>query len=329
MLKARAFAAMTTATILGLGLAGCGSSGSGSAAQSNAGHPIGDSAIQAVDVVSRAGPFQHPLDAALSPDGSVTYFLATTSQGPAVFRVADAGGALSTVATGAPLAQPRGVAVATDGSRLFVADQQAGGGGAILTMSATAGGPAPVVLPGTQGLAPHGLDVANQGATDALYFTGTDPTTHEAALFEVSSAGGTVSTIAQGAPLRSPDSVVVTGQGVAYVTDQGSGAGQGKVFRVVGGTVSTVLSGLTLGSPGGVTLVNHDATLLVSSVNAATGSDQVLFLDLATGHTATATKVVGTNKNSSGGLHRAHDAASAAWADTQGTVYRIRFPVGA
>jgi len=64
----------------------------------------------------------------------------------------------------------------------------------------------------------------------------------------------------------------------------------------------------------------------VSSQNRGNGSDQVLFLDLATGRTATASKVIGLNMNSSGGLHAAGDSAVAAWADTQGTIYRVRFP---
>jgi len=146
-------------------------------------------------------------------------------------------------------------------------------------------------------------------------------------LFQVSSAGGTVTTLAEGAPFVAPDAVAVTAQGVAYVSDQGTGGGgHGEVFRVVGGTVTPVLTGLHLGSPAGVGLVDDDATLLVSSENAATLADQVLFLDLATGKTAAASKVIGANHDSSGGLHLAHDAATVAWADTQGTIYRVRFP---
>jgi hypothetical protein len=320
----RVWAVVTAATFLGL--AGCGSGG----AKSSAGHPLGDSAIQAIDVVARAGAgagsFQHPLDAAPSPDGSAIYFIAESGSAPAVLRVAGAGGAVSTVAAGAPLASPRGVAVATDGSHVYIADPQAGGGGAILTATTGVTGQVPDVLSGTEGLAPKGLDIGNQGPTDVITFTGTDPATRQPALFQVSSAGGTVTTLAEGAPFVAPDAVAVTAQGVAYVSDQGAGPGQGKVFRVVGATVTPVLTGLQLGSPAGVGLVNNDATLLVSSENAATLSDQVLFLDLASGKTGVASKVIGVNHDSSGGLHRANHAANIAWADIQGTVYRVRFP---
>jgi hypothetical protein len=96
------------------------------------------------------------------------------------------------------------------------------------------------------------------------------------------------------------------------------------VFRVRGATVTAVLSNVDLGNPGGVTLVDNDAVLLVSSVNAANRSDQVLFLDLASGRTAVADKVIGANKDSSGGLHRAGSAPLLAWAGKQGLVYAVK-----
>jgi len=109
------------------------------------------------------------------------------------------------------------------------------------------------------------------------------------------------------------------------VSDQGAGPGQGRVFSVTGGRATPVLTGLHLGAPAGVTLVHGDATLLVSSIEAATGSDQVLFLDLATGKTAATTKVIGANQNSAGGLHRALNAPILAWCDVSrsGKVYRV------
>lgn len=325
--KAHGWAVITMA--VAFGLAGCGG-GSKSAT-----HTLGDPAIKAIDVVAQAGNFQNPLDAAPSPNGNIIYFSATGPHGPAIYRVPSTGGAESTVAEGTPFAKPTGVALATTGDRIYVADQQAqppgevasaATSGAILRLPA-AGTPAtPQVLPGTQGRSPRGLDVVNQSDADIIYFTGIDPTSGPPGLFEVSADGGTVITLAEGAPFTNPDSVVVTTTGVAYVTDQGSGPGEGQVFRVSGGTVTPVLSHLRLGSPAGVTLANNDATLLVSSIDPATSSDQVLFLDLATGKTAVATKVIGANKNSSGGLHRARSAAVAAWADSSGRIYRIRFP---
>jgi sugar lactone lactonase YvrE len=328
MRKSHGWAVITMAATVAV--AGCGSG-----SKSGASHRLGDSAITTIDAVARAGAFQDPLDAAPSPKGDIVYFTATGQHGPAIYRVAAAGGAESIVAEGAPLAKPTGVALATTGNRIYVADQQAqplgavasaATSGAILTVPAAGAPGTPNVLPGTQGRSPRGLDVVNLSDADVIYFTGTDPASGPPGVFQVPAEGGTVITLAEGAPFANPDSVVVTAQGVAYVTDQGSGPGEGQVFRVNGGTVTEVLSHLHLGSPAGVTLANNDATLLVSSIDPATNSDQVLFLDLATGTTAAATKVVGANKDSSGGLHRARAAPVAAWADTRGTVYRIRFP---
>jgi hypothetical protein len=322
-----------------IGLAGCGGGGSPHRA-------LGDAAIISADAVARAGVFHQPLDAAPTANGNTIYFVATGVAGPAVYSVAATGGAPSVVATGAPLAKPTGVAVATDSSRIFVADQQAqqpgttssaaggatAGRGAILTVAVS--GPtstpgaaqAPTIVAGTQGLSPRGLDVVNQGDSDLIYFTGTDPANSLPGLFEVPALGGTVLTIAEGAPFMAPDSVVVTADGVAYVSDQGPGPNQGKVFRVTGDTVIPVLSALDLGTPAGVTLIHSDATLLVSTMDPTTTADQVLFLDLPTGKTAAASKVIGANKASSGGLHRAHSANVLAWADIQGPVYRVRYP---
>jgi hypothetical protein len=301
-------------------LAGCGKSGGSSATK----YPIGDAGIRAAQVVA---PATLPLDATPSPDGTDIFYLATGDNGPAVYRVSAGGGAVSTVTQGAPLSKPTGIGVAPDGLRLYLADQQArsaalpGALGAILTVSAS-GTPEPLTtLPGTRGRSPRGLDVGS----DVIYFTGTDPANSQLGLFQVPLAGGTVSTVAEGAPFTSPDSVVATAKGVAYVTDQGAGPGQGKVFRVSGGNVTPVLANLRFGPVAGLTLINNDATLLVSSIDPATGSDQVLFMDLATGKTAAATKVIGANKNSSGGLHRALHASILAWADVSrsGRIYRV------
>jgi hypothetical protein len=180
------------------------------------------------------------------------------------------------------------------------------------------------VLPGTQGRGPRGLDVVGRAGVDEVYFTGIDPANDAPGLFRIAATGGTVSTVAEGAPFVSPDSVVVAADGDAYVSDQGHGPGQGMVFRVRGATVTAVLSNVDLGNPGGVTLVDNDAVLLVSSVNAANRSDQVLFLDLASGRTAVADKVIGANKDSSGGLHRAGSAPLLAWAGKQGLVYAVK-----
>ncbi len=332
MRKTHGWAVLTVAMLLGS--AACG--GGDGADDKIAGPLLGDSAIKAAEVVARAEAFRRPIDAAPSPDGTLIYFSATGDQGSAVFRVPAGGGDVATLSEGGPLARPTGVAVATDGSRVYVADQQSeaagtggagAGAGAILTIPATDGPAAATPLPGTEGRSPRGLDVTRPagGDADVIYFTGTDPADGSRGLFRVPAAGGEVTTVADGPPFLAPDSVVVAADGVAYVSDLRTGSGQGQVLRVAGGSVTPVLTGLHLGAPAGVTLVDDDATLLVSSIDPITRSDQVLFLDLATGRTDIATDVIGTNKDSSGGLHRARNAPVLAWADVRpgGRVYRV------
>jgi len=328
MRKARGWAVATVVVVLGL--AACSGGGKGGTS-GKVGQPIGDAGIKVAEVAARAGAGRQPVDAAPSPDGAVIYFAATGDTGPGLYRVPAGGGTVSTITEGAPLGQPSGLAVASDGSRLYVADHQTGqaagaaAGGGILTVPVTRSAPAPTLLPGTSGRAPRGLDLVNKGGADILYFTGTDPANGAPGLFQIPAAGGPVVTIAEGAPFASPDSVVVASGGGAYVSDQGRGPGQGQVLAVSGGHATPVLSGLHLGTPGGVTLAHGGATLLVSSIDPTNRSDQLLFLDLATGRTAPATKVIGANKDSSGGLHRALNAPILAWCDVgrNGKVYRV------
>ena len=322
-----------------VGLSACSSDDGGGGQTSGTGngdstespsHPIGDPAIKSALVVVQTDQMAMPLDAAPSPDGTVVYYLTTGDSGSQLSSVPAAGGSATTIVQGAPLVKPTGVAVATDGSRVLVADQQAlqdslaGVSGGVLQVGPT-GTPAPTLLAGTEGRSPRGLDVVREGGADIVYFTGLDPADGAPGLFRAPVAGGPVTTVAEGAPFVSPDSVVVTAGGVAYVTDQGSGKGKGKVLKVSDGKATPVLSDLRLGTPAGVTTVNDDATLLVSSIDATSLSDQVLFLDLSSGKTAAATKVIGANKDSAGGLHRAHAAPVLAWADVQrpGRVYRV------
>ena len=289
----------------------------------SAGRRLGDDALSKVEVAATTGPTQQPLDAVPSPDGAVIYYVATGEPAGSVVRVAP-DGAVSIIAEGAPLARPTGISVTTDGTRILVADQQAGGKGAILTLPSAGARTNPAPLPGTQGYVPRGLDVVGAGA-DTVYFTGADPVSGAPGVFRIPAAGGTATVVAQGAPFRLPDSVVVAKNGDAYVSDQGDGAGRGIVYPVSQGQATPVLTDLTLGTPAGLTLINADETLLVSSIDAKSRSNQVLFLDLPTGRTEAAQKVIGAHMNSAGGLHRAHAAAVLGWADIQrpGRVYRV------
>ena len=329
--------------VLAIGvLAGCHASG-GAPLQ------LGNDAVGAITAVTTTGT-RTPIDAAPSPDGSLIYFTAisspatsatssaTSGPGPAVMKAPAAGGAATIVAAGAPLVDPIGVAVTTDGRRVLVADAGAdAGAGEIISLPADGG--AATVVAGSEGHAPRGLDVASVNGHDVIYFTGRDPVNARPAVFElpatsatatgatVTSAvatGATATVLAEGAPLSSPDAVVATSAGVLYVTDHGAGANGGAVFRVSGSKVTKIAT-VDLGNPGGVTVTKDDKVLLVSSQNPVTGADQVLTIDLASGRSGVVSKVVGANVNNSGGLHRAYDTARFAWADVSrsGPIYRI------
>jgi sugar lactone lactonase YvrE len=305
--------------VLAMLLAACGGGDGGRASR-----PIGDDAISKAAVAAMTGSSQQPLDAVPSPDGAVIFFVAAGDPAGSVVRVAP-DGTTSVLADGGILAKPSGISVTTDGTRVLVADPQAGGNGAILALPAGGARSDPAPLRGTQGYGPRGLDVAGAAGGDLVYFTGADPVSGAPGLFRIPEAGGSVTAVAEGAPFISPDSVVVAKSGDVYVTDQGEGPGRGIVYRVRQGKAAPVLTRLTLGTPAGVTLINGDDTLLVSSIDGKSRSDQVLFLDLPTGKTAAAQKVIGAHMNSAGGLHRAGAAAVLAWADVQrsGRVYRV------
>jgi hypothetical protein len=317
------------ALAVAIGLAACG--GDGDNGDGAATPVLGDAAIKSATVVAQTDASTQPVDAAPSPDGSIIYYLTTGDSGAALLKVASAAGSTpQTLAQGAPLVKPTGVAVASDGTKVYVADQDAnqdsiaGAKGGVLVASTSA--PAtPTLVAGTEGRSPHGVDVVSERGVDVVYFTGTDPATGTPGLFRVVATGGTPETVAEGPPFVAPDSVVVGAGSVAYVTDQGAGSGKGLVVEVRAGKATQRLSDLRLGSPAGVTLGTGDGVLLVSSIDPASSADQVLFYDLATGQTAAATKVIGANKASAGGLHRADAAAVLGWADVlrPGRVYRV------
>ncbi|GAC1366801.1 MAG: hypothetical protein NVSMB32_11470 [Actinomycetota bacterium] len=270
---------------------------------------LGDDAIGSVEAVASGTAMGEPLDATPDPAGTTIYFSALGAE-PVIFRVPAAGGPLVTVTMGAPLRKAQGIAISTDGALAYVADPQAD-----RVFSVPTAGGAPSVVTGTEGWAPKGLEVVSSQGTDLLYFTGTDPSDKAAGLFSIPAGGGTVSAVAKGGPFVSPEGVVVASSGVAYVTDHGTGTA-GSVLQVSGNVASTLLSGIHLGSPAGITLGRDDKQVLVSSLDAATGADQLLFIDLASRKTTVASKVIGANHDSSAGLHRARNNTSTlAWAD--------------
>jgi sugar lactone lactonase YvrE len=264
--------------------------------------PFGSDIIKRVEVATRGGDFRGAIDATLSPDGATVYFTATSSRGPGVFRVPASGGDAVPVVAGPPFRTPVGIAVSTDGARLFVADTEAG---SVFAVPVTGGSPTPV--PGTEATAPRGVEVGRHGGQDVLYLTGRD------GVFKLPLDGtGSPTTVLRGSPLVSPDAVTATRADVVYVTDRGSPGGSGAVYRVAGSSAEK-LADLRAPDLAGVTLTLDESVLLVSALSAK-GTDQVLVIDLATGRTGIFDDTIGENRRG-GGLHRAHDANVFAWAD--------------
>ncbi|MDX6676272.1 MAG: hypothetical protein QOE31_324 [Solirubrobacteraceae bacterium] len=256
------------------------------------------------------------LDASPDPAGKVIYFTTNGDRGPAIRRVPLGGGVQRAVLVGGPLRGPAGIAVSNDAERLFVADRKAGH----ILVVPVAGG-RPHVLRGSAGSAPRGLEMQTRGGRELVVYSGRSG--GRPALLRLPSAGAARPTVLlEGAPLRAPDGVAISRSGAIYVTDHGPGGG--RALRVDGDSVTTIARGLRLGNPAGIALTLDESSVLISSLNRATNTAQVLIVDTATAATSVFDDVIGTN-HSAGGLHRARAAAPMGWADVQrpGRVYRV------
>ncbi|MEA2300133.1 MAG: hypothetical protein QOE44_668 [Solirubrobacteraceae bacterium] len=312
---------VSSRTVLGAGVAGAAGTGLAllltmTAASAQVARTAGTSGPSAA-LVLRLPPGNAALDASPDPTGKLIYFTANGVGGPAVIRVPLAGGPVRPVLAGGPLRGPVGLAVSGDGLRVFVADPRAQ---RIFVVSATGGGVH--ALRGTAGSAPRGLEVERLGGRDYVVYTGRDPRTGRPAVLRIAARGaGRPTVVHEGEPLRRPDGVALSRSGAVFVTDQGAG---GRALRIAGGRVTTVAGGVRLGRPGGIALTLDESRLLISSLNPATQTAQVLILDTRTGQTTTFDGVIGANRDP-GGLHRARSATAMGWADVSrsGRVYRV------
>jgi hypothetical protein len=274
-----------------------------------------------------------PLDAAPSPDGKSVYYTAVSDNGngdklAGIFTVSADGGDVTALTSGDPLAAPVGVTVSADGATLFVADPGAGNGGAILT-APTAGGIA-AILAGTEGYRPQGVvlaDLKKPTKQTRLFFTGIDPTSGDAGLFDVDPAGGTVTAVATGSPFGEPGGVVVLASGDAFVADGMTTGGVAGVVKVSDGTASVFVDRIGVGFPAGITTTMDESTLIVSGLDPATRTDIVYFVGVESKELSALTQTIGAFHEPAG-LHRAHDTDVFAWADSRandtGTVYVLR-----
>ncbi len=285
------------------------------------------SGLQVYLAVPSSGRFQLPLDAALDPDGSTIYFTAIGPNGPGVFRVPGAGGTVAEVMAGYPFVAPIGLVISTDSQRIYVADPQAwnngGRPGQIFVLSIR-GGPS-VTFRGAEGTGPRDLEVVSEGGRDMIYFTGTDPRTGEVGVFKLPATGAALPTVlAEGAPFVDPHAVTVARTGAVYVTDKAAAGGNvGSVFKIEDSRVTKLIDMVRTGHPAGVALSLDETVLLVSALQPYSDHDQLLLLRLDTLQTESFTQVIGQNRNSSGGLHRARNRDMFVWVDRNGTIFCI------
>jgi DNA-binding beta-propeller fold protein YncE len=273
----------------------------------------------------------NPFDATLSKDGKTVFFTGTdkTTGITGVFSVditdPTKPGAQKLLSTGTALIAPFGIAVSADDTTLFVADPAAGtvdGVGVVFSLPASGG--APTAIAGTAGLSPRGLEVAG----DQLYIVGRGGD-GMAGLFKVGVAGGTMSTIAKGAPFDEPNSVAVTRDGTTqYVLDATGGSGRtAALIKVSGGAASVFVDSVKVGFPPGVSLTPDETTVLVSALDSSALTDAIFAIKVAdkTITTSPLTAKI-SNFSSSAGLHCSRTQLKCVWADSTangGTVFLL------
>jgi sugar lactone lactonase YvrE len=288
--------------------------------------------------VANDANIESPVDATPSPDGQDIYFIANSkvpgednlgySRQAAIYKVSATGGPITKLHQGDPLVAPFGITISGDGKTLFIADSAAQtsedrSDGKVYTMPS--GGGTPSALPGTEGLAPGGVEVAG----DTLYITGKKD--NKAGLFKTGLGGGAVTPVAVGEHFTDPGGAAVAKNGDVYVVDTGSPMNGEPLASVVkvspDGKTAVVASGLSVGHPAGIALTNDDSTIYVSGFDSAKGTDVVFAVNAATHEIGTFTDSI-ENFAESAGLHRARNSNVFAWADGHangsGTVYVLR-----
>lgn len=268
-----------------------------------------------VRLVAQLGARSTALDASPDPAGKVIYYT-TGGESPSIVRVPAAGGTQRKVLGGGMLRRPEGLAVSNDAKRLYVADTQAGH---ILVVPVS--GAKAHVLRGTAGTSPRGLEIQTLSGKDYVVYTGKARDGKPAVLRIRTLGAARPAVVKKGGTLRSPDGVAISKTGAIFVTDHGLG---GRALKIAGSKVSTVAGGIRLGDPAGLALTLDESHLLVSSLDKAKGTAQVVIVDLPSGAISTFDDVIGAN-TSAGGLHRARAAVPMSWADVQrpGRIYRV------
>ena len=271
-----------------------------------------------------------PYDAAPSPDGSVIFYTALGSDDEthSLWSVPFGGGNASELATG--FAAPLGIAVSPTEELVYVGDSaderldeselgdQDLGTGALFTVPFAGG--APTRITSVDGFSIRAMEIDDAGTS--LWFTGKDPADGAPAVAQLALDDNTVTVVAKGEPLADPNGIAIDGE-IAYVVDtSASPDGNAAVMKVDGSDVIALAGGIRAGMPAGIALNGDRTALFVSSLDKDNNA-QVTVVDIATGATSTVNDGLEGN-DEAGGLHRARDTESFAWAGSS-TVYGITF----
>lgn len=274
-----------------------------------------------------------PFDATPSPDGQTTYFTGDDpTAGPGVFKVASTGGAVTTVAAGAPFAAPFGISTSADGAKLYIADpgadEDGDDRGAIFELSSTGG--APLIIDGTKGRTATSLDVVEESGVDQIYFAGRNDD-GEAVIFKIPATGGTATEVAAGGNIQDPSGIAVSNTGEIYFVDTISSThSRSRIMRIASGssTPTLFLDNLNVGYPAGLAFTQDENTLWLSGYDSATLTSAIL--QIAVDDQAVTVYTGDADTDISGffepaGLHRSRDADVFSFVDSKaggsGTVF--------
>lgn len=231
-----------------------------------------------------------------SPDGTTFYAAAYDEMGrPAVFSIDVASGAVAPLHAGEPFLYPSDLAMACDGSKLFVADtgvgvpdseigdpaHELGQAGGIHVVQTADGS--------ISKLDAVGIDRAGGVVVsvdcETLYVAGWT-TMGMPAVFKLPIDGGNAEVLYEGEPLRSPTGIHVDANDVAWVMDHEArnDSGEGLLFAVSpAGEISPVIGGLGMGRHGGVSLVPAGVTAAIPTYNEATRQTELITANTETG----------------------------------------------
>jgi hypothetical protein len=287
--------------------------------QPRAGVPLEDGAVAFV-AVDAALP---EADAALTGPRSAVFLQppAPAGEAPAMPQLLYAGD---------ELVSPLDIEVSLDEKTLFVADYAGGsaGAGAILRLSPSGDGRSFAA----DGWSPRSVTL---GPDAMLYFSGVDPESGEPGVFRL--RGDAVEPVYLGLPLVDPSGIAVFRDGRVLVADtrllDGGAllgdltASEAGVVLVDGGQANVFATGFATGFPAGIALTLDERTLIVSG-QGPDRSDTVYLVDVSAPRATpkAVQDLFSTERDSSAGLKRAHDANTFIWSSLSfdgGTVFRI------